>query len=312
LAVLTLENMVKVYEPASGWTPVFDIRMPNEIEKLLYTDSGRMLVCVGKDHQITLIDANGETHSLCWPEKLPKPVEIVASSEAPVMAGRSEENTVMVMRLSANTLSEICMIRSEKPIYQMAIDPRGEKIYAWTEAPFLTAVSWKVNDPGKGPEAVTGIQYDNQGPIVFPEMGVTVVADYMDLLLINEENPGVSIRLGGHDESVKLISGMKGLTASVSSSLQNNSADPIVLWTNDGIKLGPISMPEHLTDMTFSPDGNAMILLGNSGALYQVTLRTEDWISISRRIAGRELTKEEQRRFGVDVWRARSLDLKAG
>src|SRR6516225_9855959 len=34
------------------------------------------------------------------------------------------------------------------------------------------------------------------------------------------------------------------------------------------------------------------------------SLRIEDWIQISRHIAGRSLTAEEERRYGIDAWRA--------
>jgi hypothetical protein len=68
-----------------------------------------------------------------------------------------------------------------------------------------------------------------------------------------------------------------------------------------------VTLPEHAADIVVCPDGSSMLALGYSGTLWRVALRTEVWIETARRIAGRNLTVEEQRRYGVDAWRARSL-----
>lgn len=68
--------------------------------------------------------------------------------------------------------------------------------------------------------------------------------------------------------------------------------------------LGPVTLPEHATDLALSPDGGSLLVLGHSGALWRVMLRSQTWIERARRIAGRSLTSEEERRYGVDTWRA--------
>lgn len=68
------------------------------------------------------------------------------------------------------------------------------------------------------------------------------------------------------------------------------------LWTADGQPLGPVTLPEHAIDIALSPDGRWVLVVGHSGALWRVTLRIEDWIDTVRRIGGRSLTSEEERR----------------
>jgi hypothetical protein len=100
---------------------------------------------------------------------------------------------------------------------------------------------------------------------------------------------------------VKRITASADLVASVACWFQDTGLDQVRLWTAEGQPLGPVTLPEHASDLALSPDGGSLLVLGHSGALWRVMLRTQTWMETARRIAGRSLTSEEERRYGVDT-----------
>ena len=137
-------------------------------------------------------------------------------------------------------------------------------------------------------------------PIAFSGGELVVIGDGFDLLFVPRDDPETATRHTGHDEPVRHIAAGAGLIASVASWFQDTSVDQLRLWTADGQPLGPVTLPEHAADIVVCPDGSSVLALGQSGTIWRVTLRSEVWIETARRIAGRDLTAEEQRRYGVD------------
>lgn len=143
-------------------------------------------------------------------------------------------------------------------------------------------------------------------PIAFPPGELIAIGDGSEVVFASTDSPETATRRRGHDDPVKRIAVGGGLIASVSCWFQDTRVDEVRLWTAHGQHLGPVALPENVADIVSAPDGRMLVALGHSGALWQVTLTAEDWIDTARRIAGRGLTAEEQRRYGVDAWRARA------
>ncbi len=140
--------------------------------------------------------------------------------------------------------------------------------------------------------------------VVCAENGLVAVGDGMDLTLIPLEDPDRAVTLDGHDEPIKGIAVYQDLIATYACWFQNTRVDQIRLWTSDGRPLGPITLPDHLVDIAFTPDGTSLLALDQQGALWDVGLTSQHMISAACRVAGREMTVEEERSYGVEAWRA--------
>jgi hypothetical protein len=112
------------------------------------------------------------------------------------------------------------------------------------------------------------------------------------------------VTLDGHDEPIKGITAYQDLFATYACWFQDIRVDQIRLWTSDGKPLGPVTMPGHLVDVAFIPDGTSLLALDQQGVLWDVGLTAQQVTSAARRVAGRELTDEEERSYGVEAWRA--------
>jgi hypothetical protein len=166
--------------------------------------------------------------------------------------------------------------------------------------------AWRLDGPDEGPTEVYAFANPvlPPVPIAFPGNDLIAIADEDDLVFLPRDTSAVGTRWARHDEPVKRITASGDLVASIACWFQDTRLDQVRLWTAEGQPLGPVTLPEHATDLALSPDGGSLLVLGHSGALWRVMLRSQTWIERARRIAGRSLTSEEERRYGVDTWRA--------
>lgn len=140
--------------------------------------------------------------------------------------------------------------------------------------------------------------------IVCAENGLVAVGDGMDLTLVPLEDPDRAVTLDGHDGPIMGITVYQDVFATYACWFQDPRVDQIQLWTSDGKPLGPVTMPGHLVDVAFTSDGASLLALDQQGALLDVGLTAQQMISAARRVAGRELTDEEERSYRVEAWRA--------
>jgi hypothetical protein len=123
-------------------------------------------------------------------------------------------------------------------------------------------------------------------------------------MLVPPDEPDRTIRINAHDNPVKGIAAAGGLIATNACWYQDTGVDQIRLWTTEGKPLGPVTLPENLVSLGFCAEGESLLALGRSGALWRAQLLGEYLIAAARRIAGRKLSEEEERNHGIDAWRA--------
>jgi WD40 repeat protein len=285
---------------------IADVVVPFMPNRLLFTDSGRLLSVLAEDGQITIIDADSKLHQLAWPKESAAPRAIAVASEAPIIAGQFSDGTIRVFRLNEWSLCPVCTIEIEALTLGLELDLAGQHVYAAVERLGFDLMSWRVDAPAEPPVHVAKMK-GYQGPLVpiaFAGAEVIAIGDGFDLLFVPSGDAQRATRRVAHDEPVKHIAADPRLVASVACWFEDTRVDQIRLWCSDGQPLGPVTLPEQAADIALCTDSNFALVLGQSGALWLLTLRVEDWIQTSRRIAGRSLTAEEERRYGVDAWRA--------
>jgi WD40 repeat protein len=314
-ALVTSENNLMICRSVLSEKTDIETGLPFMAERIMFTQEGSTLVVTGPENQICLVDEKGRVNRLSWPSGV-IPDEITVSDKIPVMAVSSGKDTIYIMRIEENSLKVTGEIRTEGKFnrfmmdpeekWRLTMDPEGHRLYAVAQVPWTTLIAWEVNDPSASFSEVISIQKGFPGPVAFPEHGIVAAGDSMDIRLYKEGDPPVEITMTGHDEPVKMIAAGGGLIASLSCCFQNPETDQIFLWTSSGKILGHITLPEFGDDIAFTQDAGSILVLGRSGAIYKITLKTEDWISLARGLAGRDLTAEEQYKYGVDAWRART------
>jgi WD40 repeat protein len=307
-AVATRDGHVLIFGPSCDGAPVADVLAPFTPSRLLSADSGRMLLATAEDGRLAMLGVDGVAWVLSWLDGLK---DIAAAADASIIAVLGLNNVLTVLRLTQSTLYPVRSINVGAQVIQLALDPTGQWVYAVVERLGFSLVSWRVDAPDETPVDVGGITVGlPPTPIAFPGEGLITIGDGDDLLFLPRDAPKDATRRVGHDEPVRHIAAGSHLVASVACWFQDTRVDQMRLWTTDGQPLGPVTLPEHAADIALSPDENSVLMLGQSGSLWRVMLRVEDWVDIARRIAGRSLTAEEERRYGVDVWQARSLKLR--
>jgi hypothetical protein len=203
------------------------------------------------------------------------------------------------------TLSVLSTVDAGAPVLATALDPQGERLICATEKLGIQLDVWRTDVPDDDPIRL-GVTRGELPPqtIVCAENGLVAVADGMNLTLVPLEDPDRAVTLDGHDEPIKGIAVYQDLIATHACWFRNTRVDQIQLWISEGRPLGPVTLPDHLVDIAFTPDGTSLLALDQQGALWDVGLTTQSMMSAARRVAGRELTGDEERRYGVDAWRA--------
>lgn len=278
--------------------------MPNWPARLAFSDGGRVLLAQATDGTLSVIAADGSVREVAWPQGI-SPGEAAIASDGPIVAVPRSNGTVDILRYTEATLSPLCAIHVGGPVLAVALDPRGERLVCATEKLGVHLDVWQTDAPGDDPIAL-GVTRGELPPqtIVCAENGLVAVGDGMDLTLVPMEDPDRAVTLDGHDEPIKGITVYQDVFATYACWFQNTRVDQIRLWTSDGKPLGPVTMPGHLVDIAFTPDGTSLLALDQQGALWDVGLTAQQMISAARRVAGRELTDEEERSYGVEAWRA--------
>ena len=251
-----------------------------------------------------MIAADGSSSEVPWPQGI-SPGEAMIASDAPIIAVPRSDGTVDILRLTEAVLSPLCTIDAGAPVLAIALDPRGERLVCATEKLGVHLNVWRTAAPDDDPIDL-GVTRGKLPPqtIGCAENGLVAVGDGMDLTLIPLEDPDGAVTLDGHDEPIKGIAVYQDLIATYACWFQNTRVDEIRLWTSDGRPLGPITLPDHLVDIAFTPDGTSVLALDRRGALWDVGLSAQQMMSAARRVAGRELTDEEERTYGLAAWRA--------
>jgi hypothetical protein len=281
------------------------VPLPFAAARLLFLDSGRVLVAVSEEGRLHACRADGTTSDLSWPTGMAAAREIAAASDAPLMAASTAGDAVVVLRLAGDTWSQVCRIDTGAPVAALALDPGGQRIFAVVSNLTLDVLSWRVDAPDAAPVAVAQVSGVPPVPLACVDSRVLVVGDDDDLVLAPVEEPERAIRLGGHDNPIKRVSAGGDVVASVASWFQEPAVDQVRLWTAGGQELGSVTLAENTIDIALLCDGSGLVALGHSGGLWRVALKSDDLIAVARRVAGRRLSAEEERRYGVDVWRAR-------
>jgi hypothetical protein len=305
IALVTQQGRFLKFSQSLDSDPMIDMVMPFLPSRLLFADGGRILLVIAEDGRAAAVCEDSVVHQLTWPGESVRPRRIAAASNAPIIAVQSSDYTIEMFRVSEWSLSPACTIDAGTAILGLYLDPAGQRVYAAVQRPFLDVVAWRVDAPGEAPLDVATMKYGFPPPsIAFPDGQSVVIGDELDLLFVPYDAPENGKRRREHDEPVRCIAAGPNFLASVACWLEDTQFDQMRLWTADGQPLGPVTLPEHAVDIVVCPDGNSVLALGQSGALWRVTLVIEDWIDRARRIAGRSLTPEEERRHGVDAWRA--------
>jgi len=308
-ALATVDGRVMMLGPSFAGDPVTDAHVAFEPSRLLFVDGGRTLLAADQQGQLAAVGADGDVSSLSWPRELGAAPHIAVASGAPIIAALGSDGMITILRLAESRLSAVRSIDPGRPVLGLALDPTGQHVYAVVERLGLDVVSWRVDATDEAPLDILSLTSAGPPPvpIAFPRGDLVVIADGDDLVFVPLDTPEHATRHRGHDEPVKHIAAGSDVVASVACWFQDTDVDQIRLFTADGHPLGPVTLPEHAGDIALSPDGSCAMVLGDSGTLWRATLRTEDWINAAQRIAGRALSPEEERRHGVDAWRARSL-----
>jgi WD40 repeat protein len=308
-ALATHDGRVLTFGPDFAGTPVGDVLAPFVPRRLLFGDGGRTLLVTSEDGTFATVGADGQVRTLPWPPTLGAPLDVAVAADAPVIAVLCSNNELVLLRLSESTLTPIRTIDAGTRVLGLALDRAGQRLYALVARLGLVVVSWLVDAMGEAPHDV--LPLTNPGlppvPMAFPDGDRVTIADGDDLVFVPRDAPEQATRHAGHDEPVTHLAAGGDLVASAACWYQDTAVDQLRLWTAGGQPLGPVTLPEHAADIALTPDGSAVLVLGHSGTLTRVTLRPEDWVDTARQIAGRSLSAEEARRYGVDAWRAQSL-----
>ena len=278
--------------------------MPNRPARLAFSDGGRVLLAQATDGTLSVIEADGSVREVAWPQGISPRASVIAT-DAPTVAVPRSNSTIDILRLTEATLSPLCTIDTGAPVLAVALDPRGEWLVCATEKLGVQLNVWRTDAPGEDPIEI-GVTRGELQPqtIVCAENGLVAVGDGMDLTLVPLEDPDRAVTLDGHDEPIKGIAVYQDVFATYACWFHDPRVDQIRLWTSDGKPLGPVTMPEHLVDIAFTPDGSSLLALDQQGALWDVGLTSQHMISAACRVAGREMTDEEERSYGVEAWRA--------
>jgi hypothetical protein len=219
-------------------------------------------------------------------------------------------STIRVVRGEAHAAPELSVtIDAGAPVISMALDPTGRRLFAVVSRLGLDVVAWSTDTPGEPPVEIAAIASGLPPvPIAFPSDDVVVIGDGDDLLFVPLDDPTRATRRGGHDEPIRRIAADARLVVSLATSFQDVACDEVRVWTADGQPLGPIALPGRAVDLSIAADAAELRIERETGGSWRVALSADEWIAAARRIAGRELAAEEERRFGVDAWRASTQD----
>lgn len=305
IALVTEHNNVRIHEHTLMTEPLCDVSLDFAPVRLLYFDSGQALLALGDNSELGLINMAGDVQPLRWPVQLESPLQCAAAADARMIAALCPQNKIALLQIEETEIKLAHMIDAGGMVLGLAIDPTSQRVCAAVERLGVDLLSWSGASPESKPTelSVSKCMFPPV-PIAFIGSETLVAGDGDDLLFLPVMNSDEMLHQSGHNEPVKHVAATHDIVVSTACNFDDTRVDEVRIWTADGQPLGPIVLPDTTVDLVLHPNGDSAFALGNSGQLWQVTLQTEDWIAAARRVAGRELTKEEERRFGIDAWRS--------
>jgi hypothetical protein len=306
-AVVSQDARVHWFENGLSAGQTAEAAMPFAPARLLTADAGRTFIAVSSEGRAAALQPGGATHDLQGLPKLDIPTVVAVAAEAPIIAVLEPGNQITVARICASGFVPVRIIDPGATVIALALDPSGHRLFATVARFGLDVLSWIIDSTAVNePTELFSMRNAGIPPIPMRAANGRIFAgDEKDLVMATLDEFGPAVWASGHDEPVRCIAAGGHIVASVACWFQDTNVDQLRLWTGDFQPLGAVTLPEHASDIAILPDGNAVIAVGRSGALWRLTLDTEDWITAARRIAGRLLTAEEERRYGIDTWRAR-------
>jgi hypothetical protein len=305
-AVVDWDDRILCFERGLSGEATMAAAPPFAPMHLLPTD-GRRFILIAEDGRLAMLDGGGSVNELQGLPKLEIPVMAAAATDVPIIAVKEPHNRITIARICEGMLVPVRTIEVGSAIFGLALDPHGEHLFAVVSNPYFVVLSWAVTPTAGEPVELLRMRRAGLPPVPMSALdGRLVAGDQDDLVLVLvDEMPPAPVWVGGHDEPVKCIAASAHMIASVACWFQDTNVDQVRLWTEDGHLLGPIVLPEHAVNVALLPDAAAAIAVSTSGALWRLELSSENLIGVARRIAGRSLSAEEERRYGIDIWRAR-------
>ncbi len=304
-AIAPTGGAVSVFPAVRGSASIAEVAFPFVPNGLYYGDAGRVLLAVDDAGRVAATEADGRVRALSWPTGSSALRALAVARDAPVLAAIAQDGTISVCALGDGGLEPVRSIHPGGPCFSIGLDPLGERLYAVVAQLGVEVRYWQVDSVESEPvEVTTSTSGIPPMPMAFVGTSGLVAGDGDDVLLWPEEPPEGLIRLSGHQNPVKRVAAGAGLVASSACSFRDTSVDEVRLWTDAGVSLGPVVLPEHAVDIAIVSEGDYLLVLGSSGSLWRISLATNEWGDVARRIAGRGFTDEELRRYGVDAWRA--------
>jgi WD40 repeat protein len=246
--------------------------------------------------------SNGGVFEVTVPSALRLPT-LVAAAASPTFAALLDDHNIVILELVSHGLTIRSTIHSQDRVLAIRLNDDSTRLFAVVERLGLDVISWRLDRPAEAASKILRIRSGQiPGAIAFLPGDRMVVADGFDLAVVSVQEPQPPLKISGHDESPRFIISSGEVIASVASWFVDLNVDQILLSTPEGAAIGPVTLPEHVHDAVVSCNGSAIVALGLSGHLWRVTLRNQDWVDAAHRLAGRDFTEGEQRRYGVKPW----------
>lgn len=306
-AIAMQDGPTQIYTTSFAGEPVATADWPFAPSRLRFVDEGKLLLAMSQDDRLAVQGPAGSIAELAWPDRSSEHRCIHVAVDAPVVAARTASHRISVYRLSGTSLEQTTELDVGHAVVGLALDRAGKRIHVIVERLGFQLIALRLADPAQPPLELGLVRsLMPAAEIVFPRDDLVAFGDDDDVVFASTEDPSSTLRRVGHDEPVKHLIAGPGIVGSVACWFKDTDVDELRLWTDDGQPLGPVTLPEHAAEIAIAPDGQSVVVLGASSKLWQIDLRVPEWARIARGLAGRDLTLEEQRSHGMDVWRARA------